>query len=134
MQQYFKRSNDSLDGIFRFIEDFLDARSLDRELRAPVSFIVEELFTNLVKYNAGSHDIALSLGHTPEQLTVRLLDFDVESFDVTRPPTVDIDKPLQEREVGGLGLHLVQQMADTLQYDYAGRCSTITFTKALGTG
>ena len=100
----------------------------------PCSFIVEELFTNLVKYNAGSHDIALSLGHTPEQLTVRLLDFDVESFDVTRPPTVDIDKPLQEREAGGLGLHLVQQMADTLQYDYAGRCSTITFTKALGTG
>ena len=134
MQQYFKRSNDSLEDIFRFIEDFLTARSLDSELRAPVCFIVEELFTNLVKYNAGSHDIALSLGHTPDQLTVTLLDFDVDPFDVTRAPSVDIDKPLQEREAGGLGLHLVQQMADTLQYDYAERCSTITFTKALDAG
>jgi phosphoserine phosphatase RsbU/P len=135
VQRYFARGNESLDGIFRFIGDFIAARSLDPELHLPVCFIVEELFTNFVKYNTGSpHDISLSLGHTPEQLTVRITDFDVESFDVTRAPAVDIDKPLQERQPGGLGLHLVQQMADTLQYEYLERRSTITFTKALGTG
>ncbi len=39
------------------------------------------------------HDIALSLGCTAQVLTVRLTDFDVEPFDVTRGPPVDIDKP-----------------------------------------
>jgi len=132
VQQYFARSNESLDGIFRFVADFLAARSLDEELYRPVCFIVEELFTNCVKYNAGGrHDIALALGHTPEQLTVQLTDFDVEPFDVTRAPAVDVDKPLDEREAGGLGLHLVRQMVDTLQYEYAAGRSTITFTKAL---
>jgi anti-sigma regulatory factor (Ser/Thr protein kinase) len=135
VQQYFRRTFDSLEGVFAFVEAFLAARSLDPDLRAPVCFMVEELFTNLVKYNAASpHDIAISLGHTPRQLTVQLMDFDVEPFDVTRAPTVDTNKPLQEREPGGLGLHLVRQMADTLRYDYAERCSTITFTKALGEG
>jgi len=135
VQQYFPRSFDSLDGIFRFIGDFLAARSLDEELYRPVCFIVEELFTNCVKYSAGGrHDIALSLGHTPEQLTVQLTDFDVEPFDVTRAPMVDVDKPLEEREAGGLGLHLVRQMVDTLQYEYAGGRSTITFTRALAAG
>ena len=82
VQQYFPRSFDALDGLFRFIGDFLAARSLDPELHGPVCFIVEELFTNFVKYNTdGKHDISLSLGHTPEQLTVRMTDFDVESFD-----------------------------------------------------
>jgi anti-sigma regulatory factor (Ser/Thr protein kinase) len=135
VQQYFRRTFDSLEGVFAFVEAFLAGRSLDPDLRAPVCFIVEELFTNLVKYNAASpHDIAISLGHTPRQLTVQLMDFDVEPFDVTRAPTVDTNKPLHEREPGGLGLHLVRQMADTLQYGYAERCSTITFTKTLGEG
>ncbi|MGL6222559.1 MAG: ATP-binding protein, partial [Steroidobacteraceae bacterium] len=80
------------------------------------------------------HDISLSLGHTPDQLTVRITAFDVDSFDVTSAPSVDTTKPLAEREAGGLGLHLVQQMADTLQYDYTERRSTITFTKALEAG
>jgi phosphoserine phosphatase len=135
VQRYFPRSFDALDGLFLFIGDFLAARSLDPELHAPVCFIVEELFTNFVKYNAGGqHDISLSLGHTPDQLTVRLTDFDVDSFDPTKAPTVDVDKPLSERQPGGLGLHLVRQMADTLQYEYADRRSTITFTKALVPG
>jgi phosphoserine phosphatase len=135
VQCYFPRTFDSLDGIFRFVGDFLAARSLDPELHGPVCFIVEELFTNFVKYNTISpHDISLSLGHTPQQLTVTLTDFEVDSFDVTHAPAVDIDKPLAERQPGGLGLHLVQQMADTLQYEYSERRSTITFTKALEAG
>ena len=88
----------------------------------------------MVKYNPGhDHDIALSLGCTRRSvLTVRFTDFDVDPFDVTRAPPVDIDKPLQERQIGGLGLHLVRKMADTLRYEFAERRSTITFTKALG--
>ncbi len=90
IQRYFPRSLDSLDGMFRFVGDFIAARSLDAELHMPVCFIVEELFTNFIKYNAASpHDISLSLGHTPEQLTVRITDFDVDSFDVTHAPAVD---------------------------------------------
>jgi anti-sigma regulatory factor (Ser/Thr protein kinase) len=135
IQRYFPRSLDSLDPIFRFVGDFISARSLDAELHMPVCFIIEELFTNFLKYNTESvHDISLSLGHTPEQLTVRITAFDVDSFDVTSAPSVDTTKPLAERQAGGLGLHLVQQMADTLQYDYTERRSTITFTKALETG
>jgi len=135
VQRYFARSLDSLDPMFRFVGDFISARSLDAELHMPVCFIIEELFTNFLKYNAEStQDISLSLGHTPDQLTVRITAFDVEPFDVTSAPAVDTTKPLAERQAGGLGLHLVQQMADTLQYEYSERRSMITFTKALEAG
>jgi phosphoserine phosphatase len=133
VQRYFKRSFASLDAIFQYVEDFLGAKSIDGGLREPVCFIVEELFTNMVKYNPGNqHDIALSLGHVDETLTVRLIDFDVAPFDVTRAPPVDVTKPLEERAIGGLGLHLVRQMADTIRYEYADGRSTITFTKTPG--
>jgi anti-sigma regulatory factor (Ser/Thr protein kinase) len=65
---------------------------------------------------------------------VRLTDFDVDSFDPTKAPAIDVEKPLSEWQPGGLGLHLVRQMADTLQYEYVERRSTITFTKALAAG
>jgi phosphoserine phosphatase len=133
VRRYFRRSYDSLEGIFQFIEDFLAGRSIDAALREPVCFIVEELFTNMVKYNPGAtRDIALSFGQSGSTLTVRLTDFDVAPFDVTRGPPVDITKPLEERAIGGLGLHLVRQMADTIRYEYADGRSTITFTKTLG--
>jgi phosphoserine phosphatase len=133
IRRYFKRSYDSLEGIFRFVEEFLAGRSIDVALREPVCFIVEELFTNMVKYNPDAiRDIALSFGQNNSTLTVRLTDFDVAPFDVTRAPPVDVTKPLEERAIGGLGLHLVRQMADTIRYEYADGRSTITFTKALG--
>jgi serine/threonine-protein kinase RsbW len=47
-----------------------------------------------------------------------LIDHDVEPFDITRAPDVDIGKPIEEREPGGLGLHLVRRMADRVDYDY----------------
>jgi len=131
-EQTFRRHYDSLDTIFAFIDAFFAGRPLDAELRAPVSFIVEELFTNMVKYNQGvQQEIAISLEHVPEQLTVRLIDTDVEPFDVTSAPLIDVDKPLDDRAIGGLGLHLVRNMADTLLYEYADRRSVITFTKSL---
>jgi phosphoserine phosphatase len=133
VERYFGRSFDSLEAIFRFVDDFLRAKAIDPALREPVSFIIEELFTNMVKYGAGSrHDISLSLGCTADLLTVRLTDFDVEPFDVTRAPLVDTEKPLQDRPIGGLGLHLVRKMVDSLRYEYADRRSVITFTRSLG--
>ena len=40
-----------------------------------------------------------------------LRDFDVEPFDPTRAPQVDVGRPLGERPTGGLGLHLVRRIA-----------------------
>jgi sigma-B regulation protein RsbU (phosphoserine phosphatase) len=131
-ERYFRRDFASLEQIFLFVEEFLRAQAIDAGLLEPVNFIVEELFTNMVKYNPGNtRDIALSLGRTADVLTVRLTDFDVDPFDVTRAPPVDIEKPLAERQIGGLGLHLVRRMADTLRYESVDRRSTITFTKSL---
>ena len=33
-------------------------------------------------------------------------------------PDVDIAMPIEERDAGGLGLHLIRRMADSFEYDY----------------
>lgn len=130
MQKKFTRSYDSLEQIFEFTERLFSSRNVAESLRFPVHFVMEELFTNMVKYNPGNdNDILLDLDMTEDGVTVSLTDYDVDAFDVRVARNVDVAAPLAKRKVGGLGLHLIQKMVDTLEYDHADRQSTVTFTK-----
>ena len=132
MQKTFLRSYDSLEDIFEFTERFFDAENIGEAVRFPVHFVLEELFTNMVKYNPGnSNEIMLDVNRVQQNVTVSLTDFDVDSFDVTQERNVDVESPLKQRKVGGLGLHLIQKMVDSLEYNYSDRESNITFTKGL---
>jgi serine/threonine-protein kinase RsbW len=97
-----------------------------------LDLIVEELFTNLVKYGGNAREeIRIALDREPGRLVIVLQDFDSERFDLTQTKPVDIDAPLRERRPGGLGIHLVKRMADDVRYDYANRVSTITVIKRI---
>jgi serine/threonine-protein kinase RsbW len=129
----FHRSFDALAGIFEFTRRFYDDEGVADEDRLAVDFCVEEIFTNLVKYNRGNpNDIEVALERRGNRLVARLTDFDVEPFDMTRAPPVDVNLPIEGREPGGLGLHLVRRLADDLTYDYTNRRSRITVTRNLG--
>ena len=132
MQKKFTRSYDSLEEIFEFTERFFDTEIINESVRFAVHFVMEELFTNMVKYNPGkSSDILLNVDNVNGGITVSLTDYDVDAFDVTAARQVDIESPVDKRRVGGLGLHLIQKMVDTLEYDYTDRQSTVTFTKGI---
>ena len=62
----------------------------------------------------GEIDAAIAGG-----VEVTLVDRDVEPFDITRSPGVDIDAPIEKREPGGLGLHLIRKLAESVTYTYA---------------
>jgi serine/threonine-protein kinase RsbW len=132
MENTFKRSFDSLEELFAFTESFLETESVGADDRHDVHFAVEELFTNMVKYNAAGHaDISLTLERSGDRLLVTLTDSDSPPFDVTKSPPVDIHRPIEEREPGGLGLHLTKKVVDSIEYEHEDGCTTITFSKDL---
>ncbi|MDH4005137.1 MAG: ATP-binding protein, partial [Gammaproteobacteria bacterium] len=60
--QSFKRSIDSVAGIYRFSEDIMAAADIDESVRFTVHLAIEELFVNLVSYNPGAeHDILIDV-------------------------------------------------------------------------
>ena len=119
--------------IYEFIEAFFESNGIAEPVRYPVHFVVEELFTNMVKYNPGNmNTVLLDIDTDGDGVRVMITDYDVDDFDVTRKRDVDIHAPLEERKVGGLGLHLVRHMVDKLDYHYEDRRSRITFTKGPG--
>lgn len=131
-QRDFARSIDSLEEIFAFVRSALDGRDIGEADTYAIVMTIEELFTNMVKYNAaGSGRIGLEIECGPDAVTCRLTDPDSDRFDVTQAPDVDIHQPVEQRRPGGLGIHLVRRMVDALDYEYSGRRSRISFRRTL---
>lgn len=122
----------SLGLIFERLDAILEDPRVDDRSVFVVRLALEEIFTNMVKYNPGGEatiGIAITLGD--REVTVRLVDRGVQPFDVTAGPTPELDLPMDERRIGGLGLHLVRTLVDGLEYAHYDNQTTITLTKRL---
>ena len=134
MQRKFERSFDSLTEIVSFTDEALNGTPIQPAVRYAIDVAIDELFTNMVKYNARSPArIGLGFGIQKEQVSVTLIDYQSNPFDITQPRPVDIHQAAEQRPIGGLGIHIVQQMVDSLEYHFEAGVSTIKFTKRTGT-
>jgi phosphoserine phosphatase len=128
----FERSFDSIEDIVAFTAATFADQEIDPELLPAIDFAVEELFTNMVKYSTmSSAAVRIDLARIDGGVEVTLTDYDVEPFDVTQAPDADIELPIEQRKPGGLGLHLIRRLVDSIEYEYSGesRQSRTTFRK-----
>jgi serine/threonine-protein kinase RsbW len=128
MERIFPRQINSLESIFEFTREFIERNQLPDSVAYTLNLAVEEIFTNLVKYDPrGSTGILIDLAKTGYDLTIRLIDSDSNRFDLTKWSGEDIPQTGdREDKVGGLGLLLVRNMVDDVYYNYENRTSTIT--------
>ena len=123
----FKRSFDELEAIFAFTRENMSA-----EIARTMDFVLEELFTNIVKYGAKSEaPVHIDIVRVAGGAEVTIIDTDAEPFDIMAAPEADVNLPIEQRKPGGLGIHLIRKMVDTIQYSYVAekRTSRITFRK-----
>lgn len=127
----FQRSFDSLPGIVAFTREAFAGEGIDAGLLPAVDFALEELFTNMVKYGVSDADVQVEITGVADGVEVTLIDSGVDAFDVTRVPDADIGLPIEQRRPGGLGLHLIRRVLDSIEYEYRDetRQSRITFRK-----
>jgi len=102
-----------------FIEAFAARQGIGAEDTARLQVILEELLTNVVKYgydpDSGRGTIDVSLARDGERLAIEFSD-DGRAFDPLTHAAPDLQKPVEERAVGGLGLHLIRAMTDEAHY------------------
>jgi serine/threonine-protein kinase RsbW len=131
-RQSFPRTASCLPAVFDFMDRFFARAAIADVHRIPMHFVVEEWFTNLVKYSRGAaRDILLELHCEGGRLMISLTDFDVEPFDLRAVPDVDVTQEIRDRKPGGLGIHLLKRMVDDIGYEYVDGKSTTTFVKSL---
>src|SRR5512140_832600 len=133
MQKRLRRELNALSQVFGLSEEFCAANGVPASDRNLIDFVLEELFTNVVKYGRQQPDeILVTLDRNGDEVVMSVTDFDADRFDIREAPEPDVTLPIEDRTPGGLGIHLLKKMVDRIDYDYENRTSRVTIYKRLG--
>ena len=134
----FSLANDlrELAGLASQIERFCEARDLEPQVAYAVNLSIDEILTNTISYGYDddeTHRIELIVRIEDGALVVVIVD-DSAAFDVTETTQPELNAPLSERDPGGLGLFLVHQMMDGVEYQRRDGRNVVTLTKRVAAG
>jgi serine phosphatase RsbU (regulator of sigma subunit)/anti-sigma regulatory factor (Ser/Thr protein kinase) len=124
------------DEIMDFVEQTLVLWDVEKNWIEKMCLLVDEAVMNIIRYAYPRHTtgrIHLSLIHTDLALQVDIFDYGVP-FDPTMHPNPDTTSPLDERPVGGLGIHFMRKMLDVFQYRREGDTNHLTLKLNLRRG
>jgi anti-sigma regulatory factor (Ser/Thr protein kinase) len=94
---------------------------------------IEELVTNCIKYgydDTNEHVIEIELSLSSAELVLTVTD-DGHPFNPLELAEPDTTVPVEDRAVGGLGLHLLRKMSDRMEYARADGKNRLTIRKSL---
>ena len=103
----------------------------DESLAFKVNFVLEELATNILAYGGEpdrpSPDIEIDIASRGDALVIEVSD-DGRPFDPLRdaPPAPVIDENTDVAPIGGMGLHLVLRMVESIAYRYENGRNRVT--------
>lgn len=118
-------------GVAARIDDFCSAHDLSPQVGYGVNLAIDEILTNTISYGYDDdepHRIELIVRLDGETLTVVIVD-DSKAFDLSQAPEPDVGASLEDRVLGGLGLFLVHQVMDSVNYQRVKGCNVVTLTK-----
>ncbi len=110
-----------LSRLHRGVEAFAAAHHLPSPVVHAVDLSLTELVTNIISYayeDSRRHEVLVHLELHGGEVRVRVED-DGRPFNPIQHPVPDMEAPLDERKVGGLGIHLVRKLMAGLHYQRA---------------
>ncbi len=99
-------------------EEFAEFCEISMPVMMKVNVVLDELLSNIVKYgfdDEGAHKIHVTLEFFGRKLVITFED-DGIPFNPFQKTPPDLTKPIEEREIGGLGIHLVRNLMDEFSY------------------
>lgn len=123
-------SLEALAGLSDELEDSLQQRGVAAERIGQVRLIVEELACNALHHGqcaARGLPLRLRVWVDREVLVLELRE-QGNAFDPALRAAPALEAPVEARPVGGLGLFLVQELADTLDYRREGDTNVVRVT------
>lgn len=103
--------------IREFVAASATALGLAGEAVEDLKVCVDEAATNIVKYGYGNEegDLIVEIFRQGDEILVRMVD-EAPPFDLGLVPKPELERPLQERPIGGMGVHLIKALSDGVSH------------------
>ena len=105
---------------------------MPKNLNMPMNLALEEAVTNvmLYAYPNGHGRVLVEAMKEADRLTFTISDSGIP-FDPTKQEEPDLTLAAEERQIGGLGIHLVRQIMDEISYERKDNKNILTLVKQL---
>lgn len=126
-------SLDSLKAISQYVKDAAQKASLDKKTTYKLRLAVDEIATNIISYNPDKddHNIFMTISSRIDQEKLFII---IEDKGIYFDPhakitseTNNIDKPINERPIGKLGIYLAVDGVDEFTYERKNNKNYNTF-------
>lgn len=116
-----------------FIKSVIEKLNIEKSLASQLRLAVEEAVVNVIDhaYPAGEEGgIEIRMISDGKVLKTIIIDSGV-AFDPTTRGKVDTSLPVEDRQIGGLGILLVQELMDSINYERTDGRNVLTLTKII---
>ncbi len=124
---------DEIEIILEAVEYFGEQEAWEPALTFKVKLAIEELGINVANHGRVDNipEIEIVVNSSPEKLTITMKD-DGRPFDPLHDaPEPDLTSALEDRPIGGLGIHFVREMMDEMTYRHEDgkNCLALTLNR-----
>jgi sigma-B regulation protein RsbU (phosphoserine phosphatase) len=116
-----------------YVDEVCETLNFDMNTTMTMNLAIEEAVVNVMNYaypKGTMGDVNIEAESNQEWLTFIISDKGIP-FDPTIKKEVDITLPAEERSIGGLGIHLVRQIMDSISYERKDGTNILTLKKKL---
>ena len=116
-----------------FIDDVCNANGIDMSESMQINLALEEAVSNVINYaypTGTKGDITIEAKSNGEKMFFIISDTGTP-FDPTARPAVDTTLSAEDREIGGLGIHLIRKIMDHINYERTDGHNVFTLIKKL---
>ena len=115
-----------------FIDGELEKVDCSMKAQMQLDIAIDELFANIARYayapGSGQAVVRFDFDAATRMASLTFIDSGVP-FDPLRQTDPDVSRPLQDREVGGLGIFLVKKTMDAVEYSRMDGKNILTIKK-----
>ncbi|QQS49153.1 MAG: ATP-binding protein [Acidobacteriota bacterium] len=115
----------------RLVDEFIEGHRLPAKTAFEINLALDELLTNTITYGYDDgleHRIHIRGSLVDGRIRIEIED-DGRAFNPLEAAVPDLEAPLVERPIGGLGIHLVRQLTDLIEYRRAAGKNIVILNK-----
>ncbi|MFC1617188.1 ATP-binding protein [Candidatus Margulisiibacteriota bacterium] len=122
----------NLHKFMRYIVDRLTEIGVTGDAVGEIELAAEEVMVNVFNYGYPGEkgDVEVGVTEKDGQLFIKVIDQGTE-FDMTKAAAPDVNAPIEERPIGGLGIYLAKQLMDEVTYQRVGDTNVLTLIKKI---